>query len=60
MADGDESIRQYATGRSEEPAFDIIHAMLADPVITNADAAEKCLDELLSVHAAYLPRRLVS
>ena len=33
-----------------------LQAMLADPVVTNADAAEKCLDELLSVHAAYLPQ----
>jgi alpha-galactosidase len=33
-----------------------LQAMLADPVVQSAEAAEKCLDELLSVHAPYLPR----
>lgn len=33
-----------------------LQAMLADPVIQSADAAEKCLDELLRVHAEYLPQ----
>ena len=33
-----------------------LQAMLVDPVVTNIDAAEKCLDELLSVHAPYLPQ----
>jgi alpha-galactosidase len=33
-----------------------LESMLADPVVQSADAAEKCLDELLSVHAPYLPQ----
>ncbi len=33
-----------------------LQALLADPVVQSFDAAEKCLDELLSVHAAYLPQ----
>lgn len=33
-----------------------LQAMLADPVVQSAEAAEKCLDELLSVHAAHLPQ----
>ncbi len=33
-----------------------LQAMLADPVVQSAEAAEKCLDELLAAHAAYLPR----
>lgn len=31
-----------------------LQALLADPVVTNMDAAERCLDELLEVHAPYL------
>jgi alpha-galactosidase len=31
-------------------------AMLADPVVNSAEAAEKALDELLHVHARYLPQ----
>jgi len=33
-----------------------LQALLADPVVQSADAAEKCLDELLHVHAPYLPQ----
>lgn len=33
-----------------------LQALLADPVVHSAEAAERTLDELLSVHAAYLPR----
>jgi len=33
-----------------------LQALLADPVVHSAEAAEKMLDELLSVHAAYLPQ----
>ncbi|MDO8587796.1 MAG: alpha-glucosidase/alpha-galactosidase [Armatimonadota bacterium] len=33
-----------------------LQAMLADPVVQDYDAAEKCLNELLSVHKAYLPQ----
>ncbi len=33
-----------------------LQALLADPVVQSAEAAEKCLDELLSVHAPYLPQ----
>jgi alpha-galactosidase len=33
-----------------------LQAMLADPVVQSAEAGEKCLDELLAVHKAYLPR----
>jgi alpha-galactosidase len=33
-----------------------LQALLADPVVHSAEAAEKTLDELLSVHAAYLPQ----
>jgi len=33
-----------------------LQAMLADPVVHSAEAAEKALDELLKVHAAYLPQ----
>jgi len=33
-----------------------LESMLADPVVQSAEAAEKCLDELLSVHAPYLPQ----
>ncbi len=33
-----------------------LRAMLADPVVTSAEAAEKALDELLRVHAQYLPQ----
>ncbi len=33
-----------------------LQALLADPVVHSAEAAEKCLDELLSVHAPYLPQ----
>jgi alpha-galactosidase len=31
-------------------------ALLADPVVGSAEAAEAMLDELLSVHRAYLPQ----
>lgn len=33
-----------------------LQALLADPVVQSVEAAEKTLDELLAVHAAYLPR----
>lgn len=33
-----------------------LQAMLADPVVHNMDAGEKCLDELLAVHKPYLPQ----
>lgn len=33
-----------------------LQALLADPVVQSADAAEKTLDELLRVHAPYLPQ----
>ena len=33
-----------------------LQALLADPVIQSAEAAEKILDELLAVHADYLPQ----
>jgi alpha-galactosidase len=33
-----------------------LQAMLADPVVQSAEAGEKCLDELLQVHAPYLPQ----
>ncbi len=33
-----------------------LQALLADPVVQSADAAEKVLDELLKVHAPYLPQ----
>ena len=33
-----------------------LQAMLADPVVTDMDVAERCLDELLSVHAEFLPQ----
>ena len=33
-----------------------LQAMLADPVVQSAEAGRKCLDELLAVHKAYLPR----
>jgi alpha-galactosidase len=33
-----------------------LQALLADPVVGSAEAAEKMLDELLSVHRAYLPQ----
>jgi len=33
-----------------------LQAMLADPVVQSAEAGEKCLDELLAVHAPYLPQ----
>lgn len=33
-----------------------LQAMLADPVVQDMDAAERCLDELLAVHAPYLPQ----
>ncbi|MHB0857768.1 MAG: family 4 glycosyl hydrolase [Anaerolineae bacterium] len=33
-----------------------LQALLADPVVQSAEAAEKCLDELLCVHAPYLPQ----
>ena len=33
-----------------------LQAMLADPVVQDAEAGRKCLDELLSVHAPYLPQ----
>ena len=33
-----------------------LQALLADPVVTDADAAERTLDALLKVHAAYLPQ----
>lgn len=33
-----------------------LQALLVDPVIMDMDAAEKCLDELLEVHAPYLPQ----
>jgi len=33
-----------------------LQALLADPVVQSMDAAEKCLDELLAVHADYLPQ----
>lgn len=33
-----------------------LQAMLADPVVADMGAAERCLDELLSVHAPYLPQ----
>mgnify|MGYP005848477637 CR=1 FL=1 len=33
-----------------------LQAMLADPMVQSAEAAEKCLDELLSVHREYLPQ----
>ncbi len=33
-----------------------LQALLADPVVHSAEAAERTLDELLSVHAAYLPQ----
>jgi alpha-galactosidase len=33
-----------------------LQALLADPVVTDAEAAERCLDELLATHAAYLPQ----
>jgi alpha-galactosidase len=33
-----------------------LQALLADPVVPSLDAAEKVLDELLHVHAAYLPQ----
>jgi alpha-galactosidase len=33
-----------------------LQAMLADPVVQSAEAGEKCLDELLKVHAPYLPQ----
>jgi len=46
------TVEAAATGSRQEA----LQAMLADPVVQNYDAAEKCLDELLSVHKAYLPR----
>ncbi len=33
-----------------------LQAMLADPVVQSMQAAERCLDELLAVHADYLPQ----
>ncbi|MHB0877554.1 MAG: family 4 glycosyl hydrolase [Anaerolineae bacterium] len=33
-----------------------LQALLADPVVHSAEAAEKTLDELLAVHAPYLPQ----
>ena len=33
-----------------------LQAMLVDPVIQSWEAAEKTLDELLKVHARYLPQ----
>jgi alpha-galactosidase len=33
-----------------------LQALLADPVVHSAEAAEACLDELLAVQAPYLPR----
>jgi len=33
-----------------------LQALLADPVVHSATAAEACLDELLHVHAPYLPQ----
>jgi alpha-galactosidase len=33
-----------------------LQALLADPVVHGAEAAEKTLDELLAVHAPYLPQ----
>jgi alpha-galactosidase len=33
-----------------------LQALLADPVVHDAAAAERCLDELLATHAAYLPQ----
>lgn len=33
-----------------------LQALLVDPVIHDMDAASKCLDELLAVHAPYLPQ----
>lgn len=33
-----------------------LQAMLVDPVVDSIEAAEKCLDELLHVHARYLPQ----
>lgn len=33
-----------------------LQALLVDPVIDDIDAARKCLDELLAVHARYLPQ----
>ena len=33
-----------------------LQALLVDPVVDNMEAAEKCLDELLQVHAPYLPQ----
>jgi len=33
-----------------------LQALLADPVVQSAEAAEKTLDELLAVHAPYLPQ----
>ncbi|HHX64030.1 MAG TPA: hypothetical protein GX702_03975, partial [Chloroflexi bacterium] len=33
-----------------------LQALLADPVVQSARAAEACLDELLTTHAPYLPR----
>lgn len=33
-----------------------LQALLADPVVQSAEAAEKTLDELLQVHAPYLPQ----
>ncbi|MCL5997638.1 MAG: alpha-glucosidase/alpha-galactosidase [Chloroflexi bacterium] len=32
-----------------------LQALLADPVVSSAEAAERTLDELLAVHAPYLP-----
>ncbi len=33
-----------------------LQALLADPVVQSASAAEKCLDELLAAHAPHLPQ----
>jgi alpha-galactosidase len=33
-----------------------LQALLADPVVQSMEAAEKCLDEILAVHAPYLPQ----
>lgn len=33
-----------------------LQAMLADPVVQSADAASRCLDELLAAHKEHLPR----
>jgi alpha-galactosidase len=33
-----------------------LQALLADPVVSSAEAAERMLDELLAIHAPYLPQ----